>query len=534
MNLMQEFSNISGLRLNMSKCDFVWIGKDKSKDENICGLVPRTKFKSLGVLFSTMEACVHENIEPRIRRMRDITNMWRGRDLSIKGRITLIKKLMASQFTYLATAMVIPAEIISKTERELGMFLWNGRTPKVRRDVICQPIEKGGLGAVNFGCYIKSIQLAWLRRMISGPEPKWRAVLQGAIGGIQLADLLRGDMDGPQIKKMAIPEFYCRVIAEYYRMKPVTRITSATEVKTQALWFNKHIQIDHNVIFFRSMYRQGIKYVGQLESNGKLVTYPEILQRYPGLRITQYKYQCLQQAIPIEWRAALRGIGGQRGSARSECDAPLTVVVNDSETELTRMTCNKFYRTQLPKDVVPVCRRKWAAEQFDFSPDKWKEVCCLPYQITESTKFQALQYRIMNRYVPTRKFLFDRKIVESPQCLYCSHTDNIYHFLYNCNDTVAFWRQLVQETNQKIGGRLRLNPEIVIFGHRRVGKLANYIMLIAKQYVMNKKLNGEPLSTFGFWVKVRKQYEVDKCNAKQTGGKWEKFQRKWRRMNFEM
>ena len=530
LDLIHEFGDISGLRLNMSKCDFVWIGKYRKKDENICGISPKVKFKSLGVLFSTVDTCVQENLEPKIRRMRDIMNMWKGRELSIKGRITLIKSLLASQFTYLASTMVFPSESITNIEKELGIFLWNGRAPKVRRTVICRPIDEGGLGAVNFSWYIRGIQLTWLRRMISGPEPKWRAILQGAVGEIELADLLGGNMDGPQVKKLGLPEFYYRIMTEYYRLKPACLVRSATEAKNQMLWFNKQIQISNNVVFFRNMYRQGIKYVGHLESNGELVSYSELQMLYPGIKVGWYRYQCLQQAIPREWRDVLRVNGRRESNQRRDYCIPLIVDVRDSEIELARMTCTDFYHSQLPRDEEPACRTKWAADHFDFSALKWKEICRLPYEVSTSTKLQSLQYRIMNRYVPTQKFLYDRKIVQSAQCLYCTHPDNIYHFLYGCCKTLDFWKDMIQQTNQKIGSRLRLSPELVIFGQRRAGKLANYLLLIARQYVMNKKLYGEPLSTFGFWAKARKQYEVDHCSAKHATGKLESFRRKWGKM----
>ena len=214
-----------------------------------------------------------------------------------------------------------------------------------------------------------------------------------------------------------------------------------------------------------------------------------------------------------------------------DSDTPLTVSVDGKEKELTQMTCKDFYRTQLPRDTAPACRRKWASEHFYFSVAKWKEICRLPYEVSTSTKLQALQYRVMNRYVPTRKFLFDRKVVQSQQCLYCSQTDNICHFLYSCSSTLAFWEDIIEETNRKIGTELRLNNELVIFGQKRAGKLPNYIILIAKQYVMNRKLHGEPLSSNGLWAMVHKQYEVEKCIANQPGGNLKRFRKKWRRMN---
>ena len=194
------------------------------------------------------------------------------------------------------------------------------------------------------------------------------------------------------------------------------------------------------------------------------------------------------------------------------------------------MTCSHFYRTLLPRDVVPTCRRKWAEEYFAFPASRWKEICRLPYEVSASTKLQALQYRIINRYIPTRKFLHDRRIVESPRCLYCSQTDNINHFLYHCCETLNFWNIVIQEINRKMGSRLHISPETVIFGQKKDGVLANFLLLIGKQYVMNRKLNGQPISASGFWSSVNKYYEIEKCCATQLGGNAQRFKRKWRKL----
>ena len=60
--------------------------------DTICGIEPKTKFKSLGILFSTVDDdCINDNIEPMVRKVRNVISMWGERDLSIKGRITLTK-----------------------------------------------------------------------------------------------------------------------------------------------------------------------------------------------------------------------------------------------------------------------------------------------------------------------------------------------------------------------------------------------------------------------------------------------------------
>ena len=84
--------------------------------------------------------------------------------------------------------------------------------------------------------------------------------------------------------------------------------------------------------------------------------------------------------------------------------------------------------------------------------------------------------------------------------------------------------------NRNVGSQVRLGPELVIFGHKKVGTIANYVILLAKQYIVNRKLKGGPLLVDMFWNLVHKQYEVDKCIATGPGKNANEFHRKWRRL----
>ena len=48
LSLLGEFGGLSGLKLNMSKTDFIWLGRDRGSDEPICGKPCAKQFKSLG------------------------------------------------------------------------------------------------------------------------------------------------------------------------------------------------------------------------------------------------------------------------------------------------------------------------------------------------------------------------------------------------------------------------------------------------------------------------------------------------------
>ena len=56
---------------------------------------------------------------------------------------------------------------------------------------------------------------------------------------------------------------------------------------------------------------------------------------------------------------------------------------------------------------------------------------------------QSLQYKIINRIVPCRKWLHGQKVIESPYCKkYNDKTDDIVHHFIECNNIKNFWQSL--------------------------------------------------------------------------------------------
>ena len=172
VRLLHKFREVSGLSLNLEKSDFVWLGAKRRSTEVICQVCPKTSFKSLGIIYSTVRDCQYDNLQPRIRRMRAIMNSWKERHVSIKGKITLAKALLVSQFTYATAALVFPQETVNSLEKEINAFLWGDKSPKVKRAILQQDIEDGGLNATNMSCFIKSLRVKWLTEAISKDNAK--------------------------------------------------------------------------------------------------------------------------------------------------------------------------------------------------------------------------------------------------------------------------------------------------------------------------------------------------------------------------
>ena len=92
---LQKFAKMSGLKMNNDKTQIVWIGSQALRDMNFC-LDPGI-FIVLGIKFSTDTDQINEiNYDNKLLEIKTILILWKRRQLTPLGKITVIKKLAMS------------------------------------------------------------------------------------------------------------------------------------------------------------------------------------------------------------------------------------------------------------------------------------------------------------------------------------------------------------------------------------------------------------------------------------------------------
>ena len=162
IEMVHIFGTYSGLELNLSKCEYMWLGTRNKSDVHICGAEPVRKCKILGVWFSAMEVCASNNVEPIVSKIERTLDQWKQRDLSLKGKITIGKSLILSKLIYVMAVEQIPKRYLEVIQSHLMKFLWRGRPPKVAKMTLCQGIKAGGLKCPNVMLMYQASRVAWM------------------------------------------------------------------------------------------------------------------------------------------------------------------------------------------------------------------------------------------------------------------------------------------------------------------------------------------------------------------------------------
>ena len=115
LSIPEEFHLISGLKVNVDKTKVVKFRKKRDSSENTCPdleLIWTEKFTSLGINYdvSDLENITDLDIEPKLIEIQKLIRIWQLRNLTLIGKITIIKSLLISKLIHILLSLPSPKE----------------------------------------------------------------------------------------------------------------------------------------------------------------------------------------------------------------------------------------------------------------------------------------------------------------------------------------------------------------------------------------------------------------------------------------
>ena len=152
--LLDQFSNLSGLKINRSKTEGLWLGRWKSrlgKDDPFGISWPKEYVTALGITFPyNANVGIKLNFEEKLAKLKKVLNIWCKRHLTILGRIAIVKNLAIAKLVYCCSVLNVPAEFVKEVNSTIFSFIWNFKPDKIKRKTLIGPVCKGGLNMINF------------------------------------------------------------------------------------------------------------------------------------------------------------------------------------------------------------------------------------------------------------------------------------------------------------------------------------------------------------------------------------------------
>ena len=155
--LLKTFSTHSGLKVNIKKSEGMWIGSLKNNMDQPFGIKwPKTPIKALGIYHSCNKiSAASKNFDDKILSLLKQLHWWKARNLSLTGKILIVKALGLSKFSLLSSLVSVPQTVIKKVNTAIYNFIWNGKTDKVKRVLLEQEYEDGGMKMLDFATMVQ-------------------------------------------------------------------------------------------------------------------------------------------------------------------------------------------------------------------------------------------------------------------------------------------------------------------------------------------------------------------------------------------
>ena len=181
INVLRWFKTVSGLEINNEKTKVVRIGASRGSSvswQGKFGFKWTTTFEILGIHYdiTNMGEITDLNIYRKMGEICALIRVWGSRNLTPYDKVSIIKSLLMSKITHMLLSLPSPSVIcLKELYNTFSSFIWSGKPPKWRKEILEGEIHHGGLILHNISLFDQTLKLSWLRRYLSS-NGKWTII----------------------------------------------------------------------------------------------------------------------------------------------------------------------------------------------------------------------------------------------------------------------------------------------------------------------------------------------------------------------
>ena len=526
--VLQKFSECAGLRANIDKTEAIWIGSKKGSKEKILphrNLNWNTsgKFKLLGIKFDlNSDNKTLSNFEEKIEKIESLLNSWIYRDLTLIGKITVVKSLALPIIIQSLTVLPTPPDhIINRLQLIFFKFLWNGKPDKIKRNVLINLYEKGGLKMPHVLSFCYALKMSWINKLLDPLNiSPWKTLF------IEEYEKLGSDnlwlMPRHCIERI-LPHFnvFWKDIFFIWSRLCEESTETANGILSQPIWFNKNLKINNSTVYYPTWIQAGIFFINDLlGENNNFLTLEEFQNSY-HLNVNFLQVYSIYSMIPQTWKNII-------------LQSPkLTSITNDNLDYIkSHKKSSQFFYKQFLKmfSEEPLKQQeKWSIEM-NIEIDNWEQVYQIPHLCTKSSKYISFQYKILNRILSTNNYLMKCKLKETSLCTFCNETkETIIHLFWDCSQIRSLWLEFADFIYSTCNLRLNVSARNIILGCETESALVNLLIILIKYYIYSSRLNGSIPNMNGIKNMIRNSYKTERLSAifYKTPAVVEKIDSKW-------
>ncbi len=490
------FANISGLKVNIEKTQAVWIGSKKHSNDKICNEVhvkwvkAMETFKTLGIIFSTnLPNMIETNYDDVMASIRKLIHSWSRRNLTVLGRVTVVKSLILSKLTFLLLTLPNPSDqFIRNLTGVLYKFIWKG-IDKVSRKQMSQDYRNGGLRMVDIQSYIHALKATWIRRLLKAGNLQWVNLVYKLMHLNNILDIEGGSPDILNcLNHLQNTNCFWRdVLKAWIQIVKNNKPICISDFVRSSLWHNENILLGKKTLYYKHWVKNGVNFVNDLlDEKGNFLSLDNFISKY-SIRTNFLEYgavilNCIKKACHTLTKDKMESM------QRPFRPFNFEILMLDNKGS------RRMYDLLISSGIVKMkFVEKWASyHNIIFDSKKWSIVFTLPFKSTLDTKLRWFQFRLTHRILGVNSFLAKIGKIDSNICTFCEDSEEtIFHIFCECPIVLTFWGKIVQWIKQKLNITLVIDKEMQLFGILDYNTSAlNLILLLCRFYIYKTKMQG--------------------------------------------
>ena len=538
INMYSRFSDRSGIKLNVPKTEILIVGgganagtnfRLKYKD-NIHLIQSKSKVKICGITFSNdPDEAYQDNIKIKILKLERQLNIWRQRNLSLEGKVLIVKAFGLSQLIYSLQATMIKPEDIKEIESIIYKFIWNKpvnsarSSGRISREMLQAPKSRGGINAPNVTLLNEAIKYKNILRSIRSEHPI-KSIINAKLNKHQL------NLDDIHLKYNGAGDYLSTAIKAHNKLgsqfeKDIVTFSRDQETMPHVNYYVSLVK--HRLVTSRFVNRNQSYLITNLRREN-VVNFGQLKlkKERPNNRVVLESHQ-IWNSFPTSWRTLINRSRRCEQYVNQENHDDILIDLNKwcpKEKVIMKHIYKRLLSDKCKEKNIQDLNLKFGTsyEPEEISPF----VIC--QKMTKSANIKNVQYKILHNAYPTMAHLHRWGIKESPNCTQCATPETTVHAVWECPIAQATYQNFKQAfDNLNPTSPLVLTKENIIFGLKDQKDTSTIITLIKQSLILQRE-EKFVLSNRTIEAIIKRELRTESFIATKNKNQ-DSFRKKWKR-----
>lgn len=532
LSLLDLFGSVSGYKLNLCKSELLPLNKAAREYplHSLSFKIAKHQLKYLGVQVTNKFKDLYcANFTPLLTQVQKDFERWSVLTLSLAARINSIKMNILPQFLYLfqCIPVFLPQLFFRKLDATISDFIWNKKTPQLRRQFLQRPKGLGGIALPNLRFYYWAANLKmihfWLHYNSEFVSPIWLRMERASCGAVSLPALAHSPIKCPATtytKNVVVRTSLkvwnqfrrCFCLQTYSILAPIT----ANHIFPPSL-------MDHA---FDAWSNQGIRSFKDLYIDNIFISFEKLSEKFSLPKRHFFRYLQVRSFVAHRFSQF----------PAMPPDSPVDIFLKPTSTFKGVISLIYSQIHSLRMASLASIKALWEDDLgVVFDDGMWGNILNKVHHSSVCAKHGLIQCKVLHRAHLTKIKLSKIYKDVDPTCDRChlaaaSHI----HMFWSCSALFSYWQRIFDTLSDVTGKRMEPNAVTALFGvisatapfSLEERSFIAFVSLLARRLILLKWKSATPPSHL-HWVKdVLYFAKLEKIRYLMKGSQ-EKFSRIW-------